>query len=341
MAVQIPFAYSLDLKRLVEVSAVRSGRACNCTCPSCGQSVIARKGDKNEWHFGHDSSPRYQPGQECEISFWVCCRQFIIDCAVNGLLPGFTTPPIRFTERYQRASTTLSELEWHPSDTGNYDLMAQVGGFTLHIYLSYLNRDNPFVPEDEARNEKVGAVEMSIQSLEKDIDRHARLVNGILKQAKYLFEGDLPGIKSWLCHPLEHLSEVQDDIKREKLEEETREKEERELREKVAREKAEAQARRAEIAQRIAYESGIRTIQAEERDRIASKVLWNDTQTAISRYPTLLKTIEADKRGNRSNTESTLIFLINRHRKNHPREQWPSESDLLGLYKRYRSGGSF
>jgi len=341
MTVKIPFAFSLDLKRLVEVSAVPSGRGCNCTCPSCGQSVIARKGEKNEWHFGHDSSPRHQPGQECEISFWVCCRQFIIDCAVSGQLPGFTTPPIRFTERYKRTSTTLSELEWLPSETGNYDLMARVGDFTLHIYLSYPNRDNPFVPEDESRNEKAGAVEVSIQSLEKDIDSHARLVNGILKQAKYFFEADLPGIKNWISHPLESLPDVQEDIERERVKREAREKEEQELRARMDREKAKAQEQRAKIAQRTVFEPSVRTIQSEKENKAYSEKVSNEIKIAISRYPALLKAIEKDKRGNRSKTESTLIFLINRHRKNHQGEQWPSESDLLGLYKRYRSGGSF
>lgn len=39
--------------RLVHVDDVLSGLACDCTCPGCGASLIARKGKKNQHHFAH------------------------------------------------------------------------------------------------------------------------------------------------------------------------------------------------------------------------------------------------------------------------------------------------
>ena len=39
--------------RLVRVSEVESGLACGCSCPGCGEVLVARKGLKVEHHFAH------------------------------------------------------------------------------------------------------------------------------------------------------------------------------------------------------------------------------------------------------------------------------------------------
>lgn len=48
--------FALDnTSRVRSIEEVERGRACDCTCPSCGGRVIARQGDINVWHFAHDS----------------------------------------------------------------------------------------------------------------------------------------------------------------------------------------------------------------------------------------------------------------------------------------------
>src|SRR5690606_22309679 len=42
--------------RLVHVSEVESGRECGCVCVQCGSPMIARKGNHNVHHCGHDGS---------------------------------------------------------------------------------------------------------------------------------------------------------------------------------------------------------------------------------------------------------------------------------------------
>jgi len=50
----IPFG--LKEGRLVDVSEVNKGLACDCFCPCCGANLQARKGEINQHHFAHVSS---------------------------------------------------------------------------------------------------------------------------------------------------------------------------------------------------------------------------------------------------------------------------------------------
>ncbi|WP_173912702.1 competence protein CoiA family protein [Acinetobacter sp. Marseille-Q1618] len=42
--------------RIVKIENVNRGLACNCTCFTCGETVLARKGDIKEHHFAHASN---------------------------------------------------------------------------------------------------------------------------------------------------------------------------------------------------------------------------------------------------------------------------------------------
>lgn len=50
--------------RLVHVTEVQRGLACNCHCAVCGEVVLARQGDIREHHFAHSSN-----AEPCESSY--------------------------------------------------------------------------------------------------------------------------------------------------------------------------------------------------------------------------------------------------------------------------------
>ncbi|WP_444937237.1 competence protein CoiA family protein [Microbulbifer sp. JMSA004] len=77
MSTLIPFAINRESGELCGVEDVPRGRSCNCVCPSCGQSVVARRGEKVEWHFAHDSRAEVMAEKECELSFELVCAQML------------------------------------------------------------------------------------------------------------------------------------------------------------------------------------------------------------------------------------------------------------------------
>jgi len=54
MNIKLPFG--LQDGQLVDITSVESGLACNCFCPSCGQQLVAKKGEIKEHHFAHYDS---------------------------------------------------------------------------------------------------------------------------------------------------------------------------------------------------------------------------------------------------------------------------------------------
>ena len=56
--------YALKNNKLVHVDNVESGIACGCICPSCGEILIARKGNVNIHHFAHHSLNECKSGYE-------------------------------------------------------------------------------------------------------------------------------------------------------------------------------------------------------------------------------------------------------------------------------------
>lgn len=75
-ALQVPFGQRPD-GRLVEVSQVERGLACDCRCPACGEQLLAKKGTVNVQHFSHRSGSDCATGAETALH--LAAKQLIAD----------------------------------------------------------------------------------------------------------------------------------------------------------------------------------------------------------------------------------------------------------------------
>jgi len=61
-------SFALDAEgRTVSIADVPSGLACNCTCPGCGEPLVAKKGKKLDHHFSHKSDSDCASGYETSL----------------------------------------------------------------------------------------------------------------------------------------------------------------------------------------------------------------------------------------------------------------------------------
>lgn len=56
--------------KLIGIDKADKGKNCQCSCVSCGGELVARQGERNQWHFAHHHNSK----KECDYSFWVVCR---------------------------------------------------------------------------------------------------------------------------------------------------------------------------------------------------------------------------------------------------------------------------
>lgn len=61
-AIKLPFG--LKDGTIVHISEVARGKDCNCVCPFCRQTLIAKKGDKKTEHFSHSNE-----NDKCDCSY--------------------------------------------------------------------------------------------------------------------------------------------------------------------------------------------------------------------------------------------------------------------------------
>lgn len=64
---QLNLVYAMKGDKLVHISKVESGLKCNCTCPSCNASLVARKGGKVMHHFAHHNAELCSHGYETSL----------------------------------------------------------------------------------------------------------------------------------------------------------------------------------------------------------------------------------------------------------------------------------
>ena len=69
-SLEIPFAWSRDLRRYVTPMNVANGLKCNCICPICKKDLIARQGDIKAWHFAHTSEEDDQACKNTGMTVW-------------------------------------------------------------------------------------------------------------------------------------------------------------------------------------------------------------------------------------------------------------------------------
>lgn len=205
--VLIPFAIDKH-GRMVEVFDVPRGQNCDCRCPSCGQSVIARQGERTAWHFAHDPNANEKPSEVCELSFYSCCRMYLIEQAVAGELSRLHLPKLSLVEHIGRFQlihkeglvTQARNIEIVQYLTnGPLDLETKLGHYTLAIHIQYPGREIPEIPNDKA----IGVLVVDITLLESLGQGGTGSQTRILPILKALFNGEPSWSDSvrWLYHP--------------------------------------------------------------------------------------------------------------------------------------------
>lgn len=202
MDVKIPFAVHKETSELMEVGDVPRGRLCECLCPSCSQSVIARHGKVNVWHFAHDSDAKSKPLKECDISFDSCCRQFAMDMMIAGDTATLQTPDWVLNGRglggraisvCVTRGRVIEGVEFRKDK--RFDLASTVAGKTLFIHFEYPERHMPDLAgvSSGVLEIDLGVIKRQYYSQKSEPGLIRRLISELTQESTES--------KEWLQHP--------------------------------------------------------------------------------------------------------------------------------------------
>ena len=117
------YALSSVTQKLVHISEVERGLACNCICPNCKQPMIANKGEKNQHYFSHERKGEgIFDRKQCRFAtmHWLA-EKFIADNKSVMLPPYFN---IEKSKRIKFAEVEIEERNDRP------DLQPDIVGIT-------------------------------------------------------------------------------------------------------------------------------------------------------------------------------------------------------------------
>ncbi len=230
----IPFGVHISSGRLLDISEVERGKACECVCPACKQRLVARFCVDRSDHFAHDkdSSDQGVNEIECSLSFYVAMRLMIKQCLreMPDLLD-FTIPPLEFDLEMKDRSGRLHEYKHTVTepkqvnlrnvlvetklDTYDIDVASTLGDFVIAIHFYYPGRER-FSGEVSS---KVCLIEIDLTELDsiyRDFGKNEEIDISFKERVVQFVFGSIMA-KSWFSHPLkeesyqiaaEHLREV-------------------------------------------------------------------------------------------------------------------------------------
>jgi hypothetical protein len=211
----IPFGLRESDESIVDVYAVKRGRACGCVCPSCRTPLIARQGEEKVWHFAHASRDVYdRTTQECDFSFYVSVRLMarqLIGSRLTLALPDYRNRVTQYVEDLHQTRTLdylvtearSVELEHVEVETWfadvAVDVKGKVGDFDFVVYLIHPGRAVPTELES-LDGAKAGVIAIDLQGMAGALAR-VKEAGGTYAQALGEFLAKNIGSKRWVYHP--------------------------------------------------------------------------------------------------------------------------------------------
>jgi hypothetical protein len=211
----IPFGLRESDESIVDVHAVKRGRACGCVCPSCRTPLIARQGEEKIWHFAHASRHVYdRTAQECDFSFYVSVRLMarqLIGSRLTLALPDYRNRVMQYIEDLHQTRTLdylvtearSVELEHVQVETRfadvAVDVKGKVGDFDFVVYLVHPGTAVPTELES-LDGAKAGVIAIDLQGMAAALAR-VKEAGGTYSQALGEFLAENIASKRWVYHP--------------------------------------------------------------------------------------------------------------------------------------------
>lgn len=168
---QLNLIYALKGGNLVHISNADSGLKCGCTCPACGEPLVAKKGAKTMHHFAHYTKHFCEYGYETSLHFaskeiLSQCKKMIIPCVKVVFADSYKKDEI--VSEAREVSIDHVELEKKFNDIVP-DIVVYVGKrkFFIEIFVTH--------PIDEVKLKRIKS--QNVSTIEIDLSKKDKIIS--------------------------------------------------------------------------------------------------------------------------------------------------------------------
>ena len=134
-------AVSSMVVRYVSVEEVLRGLKCDCICPECKSLLIARQGEKKQWHFAHANNAECAGARMTALHLWA---QQIIQEEKRIMLPPYkgryykpSKQLIQFDEVFLEQRISINDSYIQPDCIGRITRNGQAHDLLIEILVTH------------------------------------------------------------------------------------------------------------------------------------------------------------------------------------------------------------
>lgn len=172
--------YGIKDGQIVSINGVNSGKTCGCVCPSCGEQLIAKKGEIMIHHFAHASTKDCEYGYETSLHL---LAKDIIKNLNHFVLPKeklnimYYDPKNKESKNYPGLNDALDikidnvEIEL-PFDNMKPDIVIYSGEkkYFIEIFVTHKVDD---AKREKIKNKLVDTIEINVSNIDKQTEYEA------------------------------------------------------------------------------------------------------------------------------------------------------------------------
>lgn len=181
--------FALKDEKLVSIDDVEKGVQCGCTCPCCGEKLVAKKGNIKCHHFAHISGSNCAYGYETSLHR---LAKEMIEELNYIILPSVEIGRGRYDEILLYPSCKIKidcvELEKKYNNI-RPDILLRSGNKVLAIEI-YVSHKVDFEKLKKIQKDNLSMIEIDLRELDKDKDKNNPIVIREILQQILLSEND-------------------------------------------------------------------------------------------------------------------------------------------------------
>ena len=220
----LKYGLSKQTGALVSVEEVLRGLKCDCICPECKSTLIARQGKEKQWHFAHANNAECAGARMTALHLWA---QLIIQEEKQIMLPSYngkasnsSNQLIKFDEVFLEQRIPINDSYIQPDCIGRIIKDGEVHDLLIEILVTH--------EVDEQKRNDIKALNLSCIEIDLSDLTNTDYTSEIIKKRLLNKYND----RVWLNSPVLKEKDRQEQLKKEKEQLELEQQQREEARER-------------------------------------------------------------------------------------------------------------